>query len=165
MRRPLQYILFVLGIALGVAMMVSIDLANGSASRAFALSTDAIAGKTTHRIVGGATGLDETIYRKIRTQIGYNLSAPIVEGLVEAPELGVQPFQLIGVDPFAEPPFRNYLDGGNDGGAGFFQFVAQENGIVVPNDLLTDETELGDIITLGIGGTSQEAQIKTKKEN
>jgi len=32
-------------------MMVSIDLANGSAQRAFALSTDAITGRTTDRIV------------------------------------------------------------------------------------------------------------------
>src|SRR5690606_8981851 len=32
-RRPLQYILLVVGVAVGVAMMVSIDLANGSASR------------------------------------------------------------------------------------------------------------------------------------
>ncbi|HRQ15303.1 MAG TPA: hypothetical protein PK205_18555, partial [Promineifilum sp.] len=45
-RRPLQYVLFVLGVAIGVAMMVSIDLANGSARRAFTLSTNAITGKT-----------------------------------------------------------------------------------------------------------------------
>ena len=60
-RRPFQYILFILGIALGVAMIVSIDLANGSAQKAFELSTDAIAGHTTHRIVSVApTGVDES---------------------------------------------------------------------------------------------------------
>lgn len=53
-QRPFQYILLIVGVAIGVAMMVSIDLANGSASRAFALSTDAVTGRTTHRIVGCA---------------------------------------------------------------------------------------------------------------
>ena len=32
-RHPLQYLLFIVGVAIGVAMMVSIDLANGSARR------------------------------------------------------------------------------------------------------------------------------------
>jgi hypothetical protein len=43
-RRPLQSLLCVLGIALGVAVVVAIDLANASASRAFALSTATVAG-------------------------------------------------------------------------------------------------------------------------
>jgi hypothetical protein len=70
-RHPLQYLLFIVGVAIGVAMMVSIDLANGSARRAFALSTDAITGKATHRVVGGPAGLDEDIYRRIRVEAGF----------------------------------------------------------------------------------------------
>ena len=105
-RRPLQYVLFVLGVAIGVAMMVSIDLANGSARRAFALSTDAVTGKATHRVVGGPTGLDEDLYRRIRVEAGFFPAAPVVEGYGGAPALGDQPFRLIGVDPFAEPAFR-----------------------------------------------------------
>ncbi|HRO25654.1 MAG TPA: ABC transporter permease, partial [Promineifilum sp.] len=108
-RRPLQYVLFVLGVAIGVAMMVSIDLANGSARRAFTLSTNAITGKTTHRVIGGPTGLDEDLYRRIRVEAGFFPAAPIVEGYVGAPALGEQPFRLVGVDPFAEPPFRDYF--------------------------------------------------------
>ena len=81
-RHPLQYLLFIVGVAIGVAMMVSIDLANGSARRAFALSTDAITGKATHRVVGGPTGLDESIYRDIRVVAGFSPAAPVVEGYV-----------------------------------------------------------------------------------
>ena len=108
-RRPLQYVLFVLGVAIGVAMMVSIDLANGSARRAFALSTDAITGKATHRVVGGPAGLDEDIYRRIRAEVGFSPAAPVVEGYVAVPQLGGQPVRLVGIDPFAEPPFRDYF--------------------------------------------------------
>ena len=42
--RRWQSLLMVMGIALGVAVMVAIDLANASASRAFELSTQAITG-------------------------------------------------------------------------------------------------------------------------
>jgi putative ABC transport system permease protein len=109
-RRPFQYVLFILGIAIGVAMMVSIDLANGSAHRAFELSTDAIAGRTTHRIEAiSPIGVDEALYRNLRTQLGYTRAAPIVEGYVVAEDLDHQSMHLVGVDFFAEAPFRSYL--------------------------------------------------------
>ncbi|MGH2538124.1 MAG: FtsX-like permease family protein [Candidatus Promineifilaceae bacterium] len=114
-RRPLQTFLLLLGVALGVAMMVSIDLANGSASRAFALSTDAVTGQTTHRITGGPHGLDEAVYRQLVTELGFAPAAPVVEGYLLAPELGDQPMRLMGVDPFAEAPFRDYLARGTAG--------------------------------------------------
>ena len=44
-RHPWQTALMVVGVMLGVAVMVAIDLANAAASRAFDLSTEAIAGK------------------------------------------------------------------------------------------------------------------------
>ena len=60
---PWQIGLSLLGIALGVAVMVAIDLANESAQRAFALSTEAIVGRATHQIIGGPVGLAEDVYR------------------------------------------------------------------------------------------------------
>lgn len=117
-RRPFQYVLFILGIAIGVAMMVSIDLANGSAQRAFELSTDAIAGRTTHRIEAiSPVGIDESLYRELRTELGYTRSAPIVEGYVVAEDLDRQPMRLVGVDFFAEAPFRSYLSGDSERGS------------------------------------------------
>ena len=44
-RHPWQFGLAVLGVALGVAVVVSIDLANASAGRAFTLSTEAVTGR------------------------------------------------------------------------------------------------------------------------
>jgi putative ABC transport system permease protein len=41
-RRFLQSVLFIIGVALGVAVVIAIDLANGSASRAFDLSAQSI---------------------------------------------------------------------------------------------------------------------------
>ena len=58
MRNPWQSVLMILGIALGVAVVVAIDLANASASRAFDLSTDAVLGRTTHAIATQTTALE-----------------------------------------------------------------------------------------------------------
>ncbi len=108
-RHPWQMLLCVLGVALGVAVVVAIDLANASARRAFQLAGDTVAGQATHQIVGGPTGLPETIYPMIRRQFPALDAAPIVEGYVNAPTLGPGVYQLFGIDPFAEAPFRPYL--------------------------------------------------------
>ena len=111
-RRPLQSIFLIVGVAIGVAMIVAIDLANGSANRAFALGTEQITGKATHQIVGGPDGVDVAVYTRLRRELGLRLSAPVVESYVSVPQLDAQPMRLLGIDPFAEPPFRSYLGGG-----------------------------------------------------
>jgi putative ABC transport system permease protein len=109
LRRPWQSTLMILGITLGVAVVVAVDLANASASRAFDLSTDAVVGRATHQIVGSSQGFDETLYARLRLQGILNAAAPVVTDYVSSPQLGDRPLQLLGVDPFAEPPFRDYL--------------------------------------------------------
>ena len=108
-RRPLQSVFLIIGVALGVGIIVAMDLANNASNRAFSLSTEAVAGKATRQIVGGPTGLDERVYVALRQQLGYRLSAPIVTDYVAVGELNTQLMQLFGVDRFAESPFRSYL--------------------------------------------------------
>lgn len=108
-RRRWLSVLAVVGIALGVAVVVAVDLANASAARAFTLSTESITGRATHHIVGGPAGLDERLYTRLRTDLGERLIAPVVEGYVRVDEFGATPMRLLGVDPFAEAPFRPYL--------------------------------------------------------
>lgn len=165
-RRPFQYILFVLGVALGVAMTVSVDLASGSASRAFQLSTDAITGKATHRIVGGPAGLDEAVYGRLQTDLGFDPAAPVVEGYVLAQELGAQPMRLVGVDPFAEPPFRTYfnnLGSGRRQGSlveGLVPFLTESNAVVISQPLARQYgVGLGDRLTLKVAGREVAAPV------
>jgi putative ABC transport system permease protein len=101
-----------IGIALGVAVMVGIDIANASAARAFDLSTSAVTGRATHAIVGGDQGVDESVYTELRTNPRWRdrlESAPLVIAAAVSPQLGEVPFTLLGIDPFAEGPFRSYL--------------------------------------------------------
>lgn len=117
LRHPWQIGLCILGVALGVAVVVSIDLANSSARAAFSLSTETIAGRATHQVVGGPGGLDEGLYRTLRIEQGIRSSAPIVDGYAtlcpqaSCDQSGVT-VRVFGVDPFAEGTFRSYLAGG-----------------------------------------------------
>jgi putative ABC transport system permease protein len=108
-RRPLQSIMFVAGVALGVAMMVAIDLANASAGRAFSIFTESLTGRTTHQIIGGPAGVPQSLYNTLRVELGLREVAPVVTAYVQALELDTQPLRVFGVDPFAEAPFRGYL--------------------------------------------------------
>src|SRR4030067_1761408 len=95
---PWQGILMILGIALGVAVVVSIDLANASASRAFDLSTEAVAGKATHQIIGGPGGLDQEIYVDLKTSAIQSSLAPSIQAYLISNELGGYHLPLLGVD-------------------------------------------------------------------
>ncbi|MCB0190577.1 MAG: FtsX-like permease family protein [Anaerolineae bacterium] len=114
-KHPVQSLLLVLGVALGVAMIVAIDIANSSAGRAFSLSTDSIVGKATHQITAQPGDLPTSLYRQLRVDVGLDDIAPTVNGLVLLQEADDLPLNLLGVDPFAEGPFRNYLGDGSGG--------------------------------------------------
>jgi putative ABC transport system permease protein len=108
-RHPLLTSLSVLGIAVGIAVVVSIDLANGSARRAFALSSQGVTGRATDQVVGGPTGLDESIYVALRRDLGVAAAAPVVEGYATTPREPGRALRILGVDPFVEAPFRTYV--------------------------------------------------------
>jgi len=107
-RHPWQIGLSILGIILGVAVVVSVDVANQSAGRAFELSMESVAGKATHQIVGSGAGLPDSLYRILRIEHGIRKSAPVVEEYVSVGDSAPRAMLLLGIDPFAERPFRSY---------------------------------------------------------
>ncbi|MHB1194402.1 MAG: ABC transporter permease [Longimicrobiales bacterium] len=115
MKHPAQLALSVLGVALGVAVVVAMDLAIQSSREAFRLSTEAVAGRATHALVGSLGGLDETLFARVRLEAGVRASAPVVEGFATSPALPGMALRVLGVDPFSEGPFRPFLAGGATG--------------------------------------------------
>ena len=108
LRHPWQTWLSIAGIAVGVAVIVAVDLANQSASRAFLLSAQSITGKATHQITAGRNGLPEQLYTELRITHGLRHSAPVVQGTVRH---GEERLVLIGIDPLAEQVFRQFNRG------------------------------------------------------
>ncbi|MDS4022576.1 MAG: ABC transporter permease [Candidatus Competibacter sp.] len=107
LRHPWQLGLAILGIALGVAAAVAVDLANSSARRSFDLATSRITGLATHRIAGGSQGIPETLYARLRVERGIGPASPVVTGYLPRADQPGQLWQILGIDPFAERPFRH----------------------------------------------------------
>jgi putative ABC transport system permease protein len=138
-RRRSQSLLFVLGIALGVAVGVAIDLANTSASRAFLLSTENLAGTTTHQVIGNSSGFDQSIYPQLQSQFDYPI-APIVEGYVRGVEKNELPLRLVGVEVTAENPFRTYsADTGQNQAADLVAILSNLEILGAENPILISE--------------------------
>lgn len=136
---PWQAVLSVLGIALGVAVVVAVDLANQSARRAFDLSLETLTGRATHQIVAGPAGLDESHYARLRLSGLAPASAPLVEGHVQ---LRGETLRLLGVDPLAEGAIRSYGEG--------LQGERVTRLITEPGALLVT-TPMADRLGLGVG--------------
>ena len=145
LRHPWQLALAVAGISLGVGVYVGVSLANDSASRAFDVAAHAVRGSITHRLLALSSTLDERVYRDLALRDGSIEAAPVVEGEVEIPELGVTA-PLLGIDPV--------------GGEGAFRMaqVAPSRGdaiarlIVVPGTVFLPE-ELADELGVARGDT------------
>ena len=106
LRHRWQTLFAVLGVVLGVTVVVAVDLANQSARRAFDLSMEQISGRSSHQLIGGPNGIAEDFYTELKLIHGYKNSAPIVEGDVQFKD---ENFTLIGLDYFAEKPFRSIV--------------------------------------------------------
>ncbi len=98
LRHPAQLALALVGLALGVASIVAVDIATGSAGRAFELSMAAVSGPATHEISAGPAGIDETLYAELVRRLHVIRPWPIIEGYVT---VGDEALQLLGVDPLA----------------------------------------------------------------
>jgi putative ABC transport system permease protein len=106
-RHPWQLALAIVGIALGVAVVISIDLAMESSLNAFDQAGKAFSGVATHRIVAGDGGLDEKLYRRLRVDEGIQKLSPVVNGYVFVSKQADSGFNLIGIDPFIEKSFQS----------------------------------------------------------
>ncbi|MES2604723.1 MAG: FtsX-like permease family protein, partial [Pseudomonadota bacterium] len=88
-----------IGIALGVMMVVAVDLANSSAQRAFDLSVETVSGTLTHQISGGSAAVPDDIFRRVRTELGFRRSAPTLTAEVR---VNGRNLTLLGLDLFSE---------------------------------------------------------------
>lgn len=122
--------LTVIGVALGVSVYVAIRLASGSALASFRDTVDVVSGRANLEVSATADGFDERLYARIRRTPGVQAAAPIVEvralarvGAVPSaagPAANVvepggragfdETVLVLGVDPFAEPPFARFAE-------------------------------------------------------
>jgi len=148
LRHPWQLILSLVGVALGVAVVIAVDQANESASRAFLYSMESVTGRATHQIVGGTAGIPDALYTELRVEAGVRAVAPVVEGYVASLTEPARSLHLLGIDPFAEEPFRSHLASLSDEGGARLATLLIEPASVLVSERLAAELGLAKEIEL-----------------
>jgi len=100
----------VVGIALGVAVVVAIQLANDSSVRGFQEAIETIGGKVSLEIVGPGLGIEEERLAQLGWLKEFGQVSPILEGsALVSPSPGVQEWvQVLGVDILKDRSLRDY---------------------------------------------------------
>ena len=114
LRHKMLALLNILGIALGVAVFVSVQIVNYSALQSFRASIDIVSGKANLEIVGNGLPFKETLYPNIRTLPGVIAATPLVETVATPVSAPGEYLQILGLDIFSNGPFRTFtLQEGN----------------------------------------------------
>src|SRR6187200_643562 len=109
-QEPIRTGLSIVGIALGVAVVLAIQMANRSALEGFRAALDTIAGKTSLEVAGAGVGVDERTLASLGWLRKWGDVSPVVEGdamAVSATGRG-EAVRVLGVDILKDQPFREY---------------------------------------------------------
>ena len=165
LRHPWQLALALLGICIGVAVIVAVDLANESSRKAFLLSMNTVTGKATHQIIGGPNGVGEKLYTRLRVEAGIRSIAPVVEGYAQVNDTTIR---ILGVDLFAERQMRTFTfdlkSTSNEtgiSGESLIQGILTDPGAVLMSKSMADTLGLqaGDSFDVSTGGKSFEGTL------
>lgn len=167
-QEPLRASLTILGIAVGVAVLVAIQLSNESAIAGFEDSVDAVAGRANYQVVSEAALLDESILEPLREVWSVDGKfAPVIdaEGLVRPSGI---PIRVLAVDLMSDLHFRDYryasIAGGEQSAAAdagvresataFFELFRRDSVVVPAAFAEANGLEIGKALEIELGGRS-----------
>jgi len=134
-QHPWQLLLAVLGITLGVAVVIAIDLATASSLRVFEQATRVVSGHASHQIIASAGGFDEKLYTKLRVELGISNLSPVIKGRVNLKKAPQQGFILLGIDAFIEPAFDTLWQPSHQQNEGIklslFRLLTEPNAVLI----------------------------------
>lgn len=130
-RHRLLAALNVVSIALGIAVYLAIQIANGSANRSFAAGVDLVAGKAHLEVRGD---IDETLWPQIAHEPGIRAATGVIEGIVTLPDLPGEYLRIVGIDLFTNEPFRTFEVGAQGERVDFDRWLAQPGGVALTKE-------------------------------
>jgi putative ABC transport system permease protein len=161
LRHPAQLALAIAGIALGVAVVLAIDLASDTALRAFKLSQSLTSPRASHNVQASRGDLPEDLYRLVKVTLGVDLAAPVIDGRLRL--AGEQSVSLLGIDPLAELAFDNglRLAGSGDGPAfDVAELMTRPNAVVLPEAMAARlSLAPGDDLVATLAGEQQQLRV------
>ena len=100
--------LSMVGIALGVAVFVSVQTAIYTAIESFNASVDHVSGKVNLQVTSFGRGFSEEVYLKVKKVPGIKAATPVIQYVSKMDEPIGEPLYLLGIDVFSDRPFREY---------------------------------------------------------
>ena len=97
-----------LGITLGVATMVAIDIVNSSVLRSFEDSINHITGKAVLQITGPESGFPEAMLERVQRVPGVEFALPVIQTNALFSDGSRQSFIILGVDALQDHQIRSY---------------------------------------------------------
>ncbi|MGV3723406.1 MAG: ABC transporter permease [Actinomycetota bacterium] len=161
-------LLTLLGVALGVAVFVSIRLANHSAMASFAETVDTVAGKANLQIVSDSGGFDERFYPKLRDVPGVEATAPVVQAYALLQSAGGSKQRVfdkaqenpsndtllvLGIDLLSEAPFARFEEPEERDERSALQFMADPTSVAITRTLANrHQLKVGSPLPLLVAG-------------
>ena len=113
----------IVGVAVGVAVVLAIRLANESSVRGFETALDAVSGRTSLEVIAPGVGVSEERLADLGWLREYGQVSPVIDGdVVIRPVAGARTtselVRVLGVDILRDQPFRDYPLAGADDDAG-----------------------------------------------
>ena len=174
-------VLTVTGVALGVAVVVGVHLANDRAVDSFNDSLEILNGQSDLQISANGLDLDEGLIGELAWVWDVGVMTAIVEGRMD---LDTQPqpttpfasrdsLRLFGVDLLSDAPFRSYLlrEGNAElgldiGREAFLQLLVEPNAVVLPAALADRLNVLaGDTVPFLVGNRTEEFTVRAILED
>ncbi len=101
-------LLSMVGIALGVAVFISVQTAIYTAIESFNASVDHVSGKANLQVTSFGRGFSEQVYPKVKRVPGVKAATPVIQYVSKMDEPIGEPLYLLGIDVFSDRPFREY---------------------------------------------------------
>src|SRR5262245_9471662 len=109
-KEAIRTTLSIAGIAIGVAVVLAIQIANHSALEGFRAALDTMAGKTSLEVIGAGIGIEERALASLGWLREWGDVSPVIEGdAMSTRESGrAEAVRVLGVDILKDQPFREY---------------------------------------------------------
>ena len=151
-RHKLRWALTVAGVALGVAVLVAMRLANRAVLASFHRTVDGIAGRTELQVHAGDLGFPEEVLERVQAVPQVRAAAPVIEAALDTGLPGQGYLLVIGVDMTGDRSLRDYdLESGEEAIIEDpLVFLAQPDSIMVTREFAQrNGLEIGSRIPLG----------------
>ncbi len=100
--------LSVIGIALGVSVFVSVQIAIHTAIESFNSTVDHVSGKANLQVTSFGRGFPEETFLKVKKVPGIKAATPVIQFVSKIDDPMGEPLYLLGIDIFSDQKFRDY---------------------------------------------------------